>query len=414
MNINPLVYLISFLFFVFLAVFFILQTRKREKKVDQFHEMLGSMSDGVLVVDLKNRIRFVNAAAKRMIHVPEKNHTSIFDFVSYLGNTFNIIDRLREVIDTNKEYSSEHIPIGDKYYQIFVLPVKGVSFLGHEIITGGMVVFHNITSEVAVETLRKDFTSMLIHELRSPLDGIKKITELLKNKNIKLEQKSYEDYVELIHKNSSSMLELVSDILDVDKIEAGKFTITKQQADIKKVIGDRVDFYQTVAKDAGVTLSCVFSPNVPPLMMFDPDAIEHVLSNLISNAIKYTNKNGDVKVITFLHEGGADIQEEAEKVGYTSSNHFPEKVVQVLLHEKESFLVVMVSDTGIGIKQDDIRSIFSKFKQLNTKDAVSKKTRGTGLGLVIAKGVVNEHKGEIGVLSKEGEGSTFFFTLPLV
>jgi signal transduction histidine kinase len=74
----------------------------------------------------------------------------------------------------------------------------------------------------------------------------------------------------------------------------------------------------------------------------------------------------------------------------------------------------MVSDTGIGIKQDDIRSIFSKFKQLNTKDAVSKKTRGTGLGLVIAKGVVNEHKGEIGVLSKEGEGSTFFFTLPLV
>jgi sensor histidine kinase regulating citrate/malate metabolism len=109
--------------------------------------MLGSMSDGVLVVDLKNRIRFVNAAAKRMIHVPEKNHTSIFDFVSYLGNTFNIIDRLREVIDTNKEYSSEHIPIGDKYYQIFVLPVKGVSFLGHEIITGGMVVFHNITSE---------------------------------------------------------------------------------------------------------------------------------------------------------------------------------------------------------------------------------------------------------------------------
>ncbi|MEK7588691.1 MAG: PAS domain-containing sensor histidine kinase [Patescibacteria group bacterium] len=414
MNISPLVYLISFLFFVFLAVFFILQTRKREKKVDQFNEMLGSMSDGVLVVDLKNRIRFVNIAAKRIVHLPEKKEATIFDFVSYLGNNFNIIDRLHEAISSKKEYSSEHIQLGDKFFQIFVFPVQGVSFLGHDIVTGGMVVFHNITSEVAVETLRKDFTSMLIHELRSPLDGIKKITELLNNKNIKLEQKNYEDYVELIHKNSSSMLELVSDILDVDKIEAGKFTITKQEADIRKVVFDRVEFYQTIAKDAGVSLSAAFSENVPKNMMFDPDAIEHVLSNLISNAIKYTNKNGEVKVFTFLHEAGANIEEEAERLGYKSVNTFPEKVVQVLLHEKESFLVIMVADTGIGIKQDDIRSIFSKFKQLNNKDAVSKKSRGTGLGLVIAKGVVNEHKGEIGVLSKEREGSTFFFTLPLV
>jgi signal transduction histidine kinase len=264
---------------------------------------------------------------------------------------------------------------------------------------------------VEIETIRKDFTSMLVHELRSPLDGIKKISEVLKNKTIKIEDKGYDEYVELIYKNSSSMLELVSDILDVAKIEAGKFNINKQADNIASVIKDRVDFYSITAKNANITLKSSLSSDLPEKMMFDREGIEHVLSNLLSNSLKYTNEKGEVNVVAFLHKIEKNIEEEAQSAGYTSSNLLPENLG---VENKNPFVVVLISDTGIGIEKENIDSIFNKFKQLDTKKSVTKKQRGTGLGLVIAKGVVEEHKGKIGVISEVGVGSTFFFTLPLV
>ena len=144
-------------------------------------------------------------------------------------------------------------------------------------------------------------------------------------------------------------------------------------------------------------------------MMFDPEGVEHVLNNLISNALKYSNKDKEVKVITFLHNKGNDINEEARGAKYDSSN-----VLSKDLDNNPSSIVVLVSDNGIGIKEEDVPHIFNKFKQLDTKGAISIKQKGTGLGLVITKSIVEEHGGCVGVVSKVGVGSTFFFTLPLV
>ena len=146
-------------------------------------------------------------------------------------------------------------------------------------------------------------------------------------------------------------------------------------------------------------------------MMFDQEGLEHILSNLISNAIKYTNEKGEVNVISFLHNPINNIDEEAKKAGYTREDLISKNID---IKNKNPFIVILVSDTGIGIEKENINSIFSKFRQLDTKNTVTKKQKGTGLGLVIARGIVNEHGGEIGVISKIGVGSTFFFTLPLV
>ncbi|MBI5139164.1 HAMP domain-containing histidine kinase [Candidatus Nomurabacteria bacterium] len=226
-----------------------------------------------------------------------------------------------------------------------------------------------------------------------------------------MEGKDHDEYIQLIYKNSSNMLELVNDILDVAKIESGKFSIKKQEGNIKNVIGDRVEFYSIVAKDANVSLQSSFSEDIPEKSMFDQEGIEHVLNNLISNAIKYTNEKGEVKVVTFLHKGGGNVEEEAKKAGYTSQNPFPSKMVG---DEKNQCLVVMVTDNGIGIEEEHIANVFTKFRQLDTKNAATKKQKGTGLGLVIAKGIIEEHNGHIGVISKIGVGSTFFFTIPVV
>lgn len=377
----------------------------------KLNAMVESMADGVLMTDLNYRIMVINPAAKKTIKMPDKKEITIFDFIDNLGGKFDIRGRLEESVKLKKEYVSERILLGEKFFQIFVSPVKNFSILGQETVYGGVVIFHDVTSEVEVETLRKDFTSMLVHELRSPLDGIKKISEVLKNKTIVLDNKGHDEYIELIYKNSSNMLELVNDILDVAKIESGKFTVKKQEGNIVNVIKDRVDFYSIFAKNSNVSLKAFFGKDLPEKMMFDQEGIEHVLNNLMSNAIKYTNEKGEVSVVTFYHKGGVNIQEEAKAAGYSSANPFPAKITG---DEKNSCLVVMVSDSGIGIEEENMNNIFSKFRQLDTKNAVSKKQKGTGLGLVIAKGIIDEHNGHIGVASKIGVGSTFFFILPLV
>ncbi|KKQ03977.1 MAG: Multi-sensor signal transduction histidine kinase [Parcubacteria group bacterium GW2011_GWB1_36_5] len=377
----------------------------------KLNAMVESMADGIFMTDLDYRILVINPAARKAIKATEKKEVTIFDFIDNLGGKFDIRGRLEESVKLKKEYISDRILLGEKFFQIFVSPVLNTSILGQETVHGGVVIFHDVTSEVEVETLRKDFTSMLVHELRSPLDGIKKISEVLKNKKVVIDPKGHDEYIQLIYKNSSNMLELVNDILDVAKIESGKFIIKKQEGDIIKVINDRVDFYSIIAKDSNVSLKLSIANDTPKKVMFDQEGIEHVLNNLISNALKYTNEKGEVKVVTFLHKGGGILEEEARAAGYTSSNPFPTKITG---DEKNFCLVVMVSDNGIGIEKENISNIFSKFRQLDTKNAVLKKKKGTGLGLVIAKGVVEEHNGHIGVESKIGVGSTFFFTLPLV
>lgn len=377
----------------------------------KLNAMVESMTDGIFMTDIDYRILVINPAAQKAIQMPDKKDVTIFDFIDHLGGKFDIKGRLEESVKLKKEYVSDRILLGERFFQVFVSPVKSISILGQETVHGGVVIFHDVTSEVEVETLRKDFTSMLVHELRSPLDGIKKISEVLKNKAIILDSKGHDEYIQLIYKNSSNMLELVNDILDVAKIESGKFIVKKQEGDILKVIKDRVEFYSIIAKDSNVSLKLSLGGNIPGKVMFDQEGIEHVLNNLISNAIKYTNEKGEVGVVVFLHKGDGILEEEAKAAGYTSTNPFPTKITT---DEKNSCLVVMISDNGIGMEEENTDKIFTKFKQLDTKNAVSKKQKGTGLGLVIAKGVVEEHNGHIGVVSKIGVGSTFFFTLPLV
>lgn len=376
----------------------------------KLNAMVESMSDGIFMTDQDYKILVANTAVKKIVGVSYHQEINIFDFVDRLGGKIDIKGRLGESIKLKKEFLSERILINNKFYHVFVFPVRSVNLLGEERIFGGAVIFHDVTSQVEIEAIRKDFTSMLVHELRSPLDGIKKITEVLRNKKIELEPANREEYVDLIYKNSSSMLELVNDILDVAKIEAGKFDISKKENDIKKIIEDRVQFYSTFSKYEGVTLSASTSNDLPEKVMFDREGIEHVLSNLLSNAIKYTNQKGTVEVTTFLHKQGRNFDEEARSAGYSS----PIGVSGISEKGIEPVIVVLVADTGIGVTEEEKKLIFNKFRQLDTKGRLEKKQKGTGLGLFLAKSIIEEHGGQIGVFSKADSGSTFFFTLPLV
>jgi len=369
--------------------------------------MVESMEDGVVMTDSDYRILVINPAAKRVIGQEKKEEVTIFDFIDNLGGKMDIRGRLEESVKLKKTYESERFQIKDRFYQSFVFPVKTMSALNEGEVLGGVVIFHDVTREVELEKVRDDFTSMIVHELRTPLGGIQKASELLKLP-IKKKAGDSKEYIDLIYQNSSSMLNLVNDILDAAKLQAGKFEINREPADIGEIIANRISFFNISASDKKIHLISSVDKGVVKDIQFDVQRIKQVLNNLISNALKFTPESGSVTIAAFTHEPGAQINTEAREAGVSLQEQVPEDTFSAL----PKSLVVAVTDTGTGISIDDRSQLFSKFKQLNNKTQVTN-IRGTGLGLAISKGIVEGHGGIIGVVSKVDGGSTFYFALPL-
>ena len=371
--------------------------------------MVESMADGVVMTDVDYRIMVVNPSARAIIGLPKKESLTIFDFIDNLEGKFDIRGKLEESVKLNKPFKSEEVLIRDKFYRVFVFPVNAIvtGEAEEKNAVGGVVIFHDVTAERAVEQIREQFTSMIVHELRTPLSGINKISELLRSNNPPLTPKEIDEYIKMISVNSTSMLDLVNDILDVAKLEAGKFDVKKEPSDIVKVVDNRVEFFRVSANDAKLSLRSFYDPELRELVPFDQSAIKQVLNNLISNALKFTKASGSVDVLVVRHKANAKITDELARLSGKTSIALPE---EKFVNVPES-VVVAVSDTGSGINPNGIKELFNKFKQLDNR--VETGMKGTGLGLAIAKGIVEEHGGSIGVVSEIGVGSVFYFVIPL-
>ncbi|MEK7565487.1 MAG: HAMP domain-containing sensor histidine kinase [Patescibacteria group bacterium] len=223
------------------------------------------------------------------------------------------------------------------------------------------------------EKTHDEFTAMMVHELRAPLTVIHGTLDMfLKNPSLATQPQGQELMV-ATQNSTASLQMMVNDILDVSKIEANKFQLNPVADKIQSVLPERIRFFETMVKDKGVTLNLEVADSLPEIP-FDRERINQVLNNLISNAIKYTPSGGKILV---------------------KAEHIPKAVK------------VSVIDNGAGIPADKIPELFSKFKQFGKTDG------GTGLGLVIAKGIIEAHGGKIYIESKVDSGSTFSFTLPL-
>lgn len=370
--------------------------------------MVESMEDGVVMTDANYRILVINPAAKRVIAQEKKEEVTIFDFIDNLGGKMDIRGRLEESVKLKKTYMSERFQVRDKFYQSFVFPVKAISAVaGREDVLGGGVIFHDVTHEVELERVRDDFTSMIVHELRTPLSGIQKASELLKMP--RRPAVVSKQYLDIIYQNSSSMLDLVNDILDAAKLQAGKFEINREPGDIEEVIGNRIDFFNISAQDKKIKINVTVDKAVPKGIALDTQRIKQVLNNLISNALKFTPEGGTISIAAFLHEPAASINKEVHKLGAVLPDELPEDKFAALPQS----LVVAVTDTGPGISAEHLHELFSKFKQLDNTKGLVTNIKGTGLGLSIARGIITSHGGFIDVVSKIDTGSTFYFALPL-
>jgi signal transduction histidine kinase len=210
----------------------------------------------------------------------------------------------------------------------------------------------------------------------------------------------------MMRESSSGMLDLVNDLLDVAKLEAGKFTVAKSSEDVNALLDEKMRFFDTVARDAKIELVKTVGEQIPATVPCDKRRLGQVVANLLSNAIKFTGSGGTVRLQMFLHHQGQDVLQEAQAahiVWYIDkqSREFA---------QKGDALCIAVTDTGVGIPKDKESQLFNKFQQFST--STRHEAKGTGLGLVIAKGIVEAHGGFMGVASREDEGTTFYFTIP--
>ncbi len=351
--------------------------------------MVASLSDGVLMLDKNLGLIVANPAAGRLLGLPEKALPTIFDVAKSLADKVDLRAKIEESSTSGKLVTVDNLFVSDRISQLFISPVTTAG--GERV--GTVVLFHDVTAQKQLEQVRGDFTAMMVHELRAPLTVVRGATDMfLKNPPMRTSAQG-EELLKTMEMSANSMLELVNDILDVAKIESGKFEILKTPNNLSAVVHEQAVFYEELAVPKSIKIEAnVTNPDLSA--EFDQERLAQVFNNLLSNAIKFTAVGGKITISASKVNSESEIKWRFQK---------PENLVV-----KTPCLLVAVADSGRGIGADKISSLFSKFKQLQPKDG----EHGTGLGLVIAKGIVESHGGQIFLESRVDEGTTFYFTLP--
>ncbi|MBA4541904.1 MULTISPECIES: ATP-binding protein [Thermoactinomyces] len=343
---------------------------EKEEEKEKLESVLANMSDGVIATDSKGNIIVKNAWAEKLLECPVKIGDS-FNRVLPLSEPIQF--PLREEKQTFLELNSDD-PEELTILKITLTPVKLKG--AHQ--TGMVAVLEDVTEQEKLDRQRKDFVANVSHELRTPLTTIKSYLEALDDGAIN-EPELATRFLKVTRQEADRMTRLIQDLLQLSRLDAQKSKFAKKPVSVELMLEEAVDRFSFQCKQKNISLTLYIHERIPRVYA-DPDKLDQVLDNLISNAVKYTPDGGSVAVVA---------QEKAD-----------------------GMVEIGVADTGIGIPKKDLGRIFERFYRVDK--ARSRSMGGTGLGLSIAQQIVHGHQGEIEIDSVYKKGTLVSFTLPPV
>jgi len=355
--------------------------------------LLETLPLPVILRDADRRITMVNAAWEQMIGVSRND--VVGKSLSFLPNrspTRGQRETDEQIFATRKPLRYETTVQGRDGTQYNVIIAKTPLLAEDGTVTGIASVVNDIsdqkrtsavlerarlTAEAAVQA-KSRFLANMSHELRTPLNGVVGMTSLLENTTLDAKQRRF---VRTLRSSAEALITLINDVLDLSKAEAGKLELARGPVDLRRELEQVVGLFIGRACDKGIDIAAHIGREVPAIIQGDPIRLRQVFSNLVSNAVKFTDRGAVLLAVNL-----------AESIG------------------TQQMLEFSVSDTGVGVAPEEQQRVFEAFEQAD--DSVTRKFGGTGLGLAICRQLVELMDGHMGVTSPEGGGSRFFFVIP--
>ncbi len=347
---------------------------------NKLESVLMSIVNGVVVCDNHDKVIMVNNYAKRLLEVDEDDilNSQIQDFCDSTGE-FCFADKIAKYKDTPLDEDGSPInftiEIDQRILKCLISPMftKSNSYVGY------IIIIIDVTKEHEMDQLRSNFISNVSHELRTPVTVLRSYIDTLYNFGNDFDFNTQREFIGVMNQEIIRLNRMVNDILDFSRYEAQNLHLEKTKQDIVEIIEDAVNQVHVLAKEHDLTISIMKEPDLPEIPL-NVDSISRAFMNILSNAIKYSPDGKRIK-----------IRAERSRDG--------------------EYVEVSVEDQGPGISEKDQKRVFDRFYRVEN---ATHSVKGTGLGLHLVKVTIEKHhQGQVFVNSKEGEGSTFGFRLPI-
>lgn len=335
--------------------------------------LIRTLSNGIIMLNNDKEVSLVNPAAQKYLGI-SKYGVGLNSFFKE-NEKYGIKDKIDKAIKKGEVSFLDEITITredkERIYQMMITPV--VDFKNNTI--GVAIVIHDITQMKYIDKMKTEFVSVASHQLRTPLTAIKLFTEMLINEQVGKISGDQKIYLSNVYESTERMVGLVNDLLNVTRIESGRLMINPKETEINSFMTSLISEIEPMAKAKKINIKYKISKSIP-LIPLDRSLIRQVYHNLLTNAVRYTEEGGEIKIIVKVN--------------------------------KKDFIVA-VSDSGVGIPNEVKERIFEKF--FRAENAVKIATEGTGLGLYVSKMIVETAGGKVWFESSS-KGTTFFVKLP--
>ena len=330
--------------------------------------ILDNMADGILLADTEGNITLTNNAARTLLNIGSKKTEGrpLIEIV----REYEFNDLLNDCLKTMQEQITQfESSTSNRFLRVIAIP-----FVDNRP-GGALFLIQDLTEVRSLQTMRKELVGNISHEFRTPLAGIKAMVETLQDIAAD-DREATKDFLSRIEVEVDRMTQLVSELTELSRIETGKAELVLESVDFNLLVEEAVAQLKPQTERQNLSVETSLAKDLP-VISADRERLRQVVVNLIHNAIKFNLPGGSIKITTSSSENSIDVE---------------------------------VSDTGIGIAKNDLPHIFERFYKADK----SRSGQGSGIGLAVAKHVVESHGGEIRAQSEEGKGTTFTISLPLI